>query len=159
MSVCLITVAAVTLMPVHTAPPKTLLQRIQPWMYPEAEMGPSVMQDGGMQNAAGDRTVASVHCRTTFRTADAADAVLAHYQKLLAQRPGDQPDTSGLPADQGRAVHTITQLGGQVPVHLINVYQARVTTTLVITGGRQTQVSWSQFETFDPAPPQPDLRR
>ena len=141
--------ALLTLLPCAGQPPesKTLLQRIDPWRYPDARMGPSTMQDGATVNASGDRTCVSLHCRTSFVTQDEADKVLAHYERLL-QRPDSDQDATGLDAAAGRAVHVIRG-DGDDPVHLVSVYDASITTTVQIIGGEQTRIRWSQFERID----------
>ncbi|MCR9199018.1 MAG: hypothetical protein NXI04_10265 [Planctomycetaceae bacterium] len=141
--------ALLTVIPCVGQPPesKTLLQRIEPWRYPDAEMGPATMQDGATVNASGDRTCVSLHCRTSFVTPDTADKVLAHYERLL-QRPDSGKDATGLAAAAGRAVHVVRG-DGDHPVHLLSVYESSITTTVQMIGGDQTRIRWSQFERID----------
>ena len=56
----------------------TLMGMIAQWQYPDSKFNGASMSDAATVNAAGERTVPSVHCKTVLTTADPIAKVIEY---------------------------------------------------------------------------------
>ena len=128
--------------------PVTLIGTIVKWRYPDAEIGKSEMSDAATANANGERIVPSSMLKTTMTTPDPVDRVLAHYRELL-KRSRKNDEQLKINPTAGRSVVISDESGGRpFAFHTIIVNSDDVSTTLVVTRGKDeelTHITWKQY--------------
>lgn len=146
----LLTIACATF-PSHKAEadePVTLIGTIVKWRYPDAEIGKSVMSDAATTDADGKRTVPSSVLKTTMKTDDSIEKVMAFYKDLLT-RSLDKDNQIGIGGKAGASVVFSDESDGrEFGFHTILVNSHNKSTILIITRDNEeskTHITWKQY--------------
>lgn len=127
--------------------PVTLMGKVSPWMYPKASMDIAEMSDGATIDGDGNRTVASIVCKSTMKTKDPVEKVLAFYKAKLA--PPKQTDAAKRALTNGRSVVISDDSGGRdMSLHTILINTPKTSTTLIISragGAKETHIHWKHY--------------
>jgi hypothetical protein len=128
--------------------PVTLIGTIVKWRYPDAEIGNSVMADAATIAADGKRTVPSSVLKTTMRTGDSVDQVVAFYRNLLTRNPANDAKLGDDPKAGRSVVFSDESEGRPFAFHIIVINSANKSTTIMITRGlneETTRITWTQY--------------
>ena len=131
-----------------------LLATVADWQYPGSKINGAMMEDAATVNRSGQRTVASVLCKTVLTTKDPIAKVIKYYEIKL--KAGADPKTaipqSKSGTDPGRSVmsHDDSQ-GRLLRIHIIIVNTEKSSTTLVISRAEtesETHIAWTHYVRF-----------
>ncbi|MEM8668125.1 MAG: hypothetical protein AAGG48_11455 [Planctomycetota bacterium] len=128
--------------------PVTLMGKLSPWMYPKASMGGAQMSDAATIDGSGNRTVPSIACKTTMKTNDSVEKVIAFYKEKLGPAK-DADSKEQAERKEGRSVLISDESDGRpFALHTILVNTASTSTTLIISRGaseKQTHIIWKHY--------------
>lgn len=132
----------------------SLMEQIAPWRYPEASMQGMSMSDAATVDVDGNRTVPSVVCNATMKTADSVDDVVAYYQrKLTPNRDAPEKEKEKDAWKEGRSVLVFDESEDRpFGLRVILVNAGNTSTTLLISRGqneKQTHITWKRYLKFD----------
>ena len=135
----------------HQAPadePITLIGTIVRWRYPGSEIGKSEMSDAATRDPDGKRTVPSLVLKTTMKTGDSVEKVIAFYADLLARTP-EKDERIGIGGHAGASVVIGDESEGrELDFHTILVNSHNKSTLLIITRANdesETYITWKQY--------------
>lgn len=144
----LITCANVASQNARADEPVPLIGTIVKWRYPDAEIGESVMSDAATTDADGIRTVPSSVLKTTMKTDDSVEKVVAFYKGLLT-RSSEKDEKIGIGGQAGASVVFSDESDGrELGFHTILVNSTNKSTILIITranGESKTHITWKQY--------------
>jgi hypothetical protein len=128
--------------------PITLIGTIVKWRYPDAEIGKSEMSDAATADASGKRTTPSSILKTTMKTDDSVEKVVAFYKDLLARTP-EKDEGIGIGGQAGASVVFSDESDQRkLGFHTILVNTQNQSTILIVTrsnGESKTHITWKQY--------------
>lgn len=143
-----ITCANVVLHSARADEPITLIGTIVKWRYPDAEIGKSEMSDAATTDADGKRTVPSSILKTTMKTDDSVEKVIAFYKNLLDRTP-EKDEGIGIGGQAGASVVFSDESDErELGFHTILVNSQNRSTLLIVTranGESKTHITWKQY--------------
>ena len=149
---------ALTCCPMFAAPHAAdesdpFLHTISLWQYPNSTLSATRSRDGALIDRDGNRTNPSIVIQTVMATDASVEKVLDYYKlKLLTQsKDGEKPGAG--PAPGRSVVFNDDSEGRPFAMHTILVNEKNLSTTLIITRGKDegtTFIAWKQYLCFRP---------
>ncbi|QDT74548.1 hypothetical protein [Lacipirellula limnantheis] len=140
--------AMVMLVTASADEPVSLMDTVEKWRYPDAEIANSRMSDAATIGADGARTVPSVILSTTMSTSDSVEKVLKYYRELLTRNP-ENDKKLGVDPNVGRSVVFSDESDGrEFAFHTIVINTANSSTSLIVTRAQneeRTRITWKQY--------------